>query len=904
MADINIQKEKGSPGWNIADDSDPKGSLAIYRRRMEKKGFLDVIDDKEQKDGIGSNNGYVQSAKMPKLAIPTAFVSSQTAAENQESLTEQATVQQQYTPAMEILYVDAFNKQLQEYKFPNGQLLTTAQKDVIRLLQRFPKAKVDARVIDPETAKSILSEIAKETVEGLRKQDPKLIPEDWTPPHGDENGETFNETAVEVFDTRLAQFMKEKGLLPETTAKLRFALFHPKLADKESADLLHNLGIKEFTDDFFVRNGVAMPPEWSPPSERFDANLNERFEIDLGSKIDDAFTDENIAKNPKFEAYINARMAKLSPPPGMEMFERMALIQKMQQQAKTLYYHPDAEVEDKEQLLEILKNLKAQAMGDLSAQGSIPKTVPSQFFKPDVKGYDAMILGHFRLAADRLLQKAIVDAQPPLSAADINLLKNALNDPKAKVPDRIHDIAEAIRTEAADQVHQLYGVETIDVVKDSALWTGSNLNPLKNAVNFLNDTMNLAKSYLPKITKDSDRVQVLQYMKMVGEAIIALQEMICKMETQSAIKSKELSQAQSDAIQSRLEKTKLQNEKIRAEEADAKEKADKAAECAGVMKIVMPIMTCVSTLITIASLGTLGPVAMCIMIVLTVLSIADQVMTAYGLEMTATQAVCYGIGYAVSGGQASYEACMMWGAVVLIFVTLSSCALTAAKSALASGATRLLKFADAAARFGATVNTTNTMLTQTQLTQHICKECNLDKKWSAVLNYSFMVLGIVATLGTGIVSAMRTQPERLALLQARLNELSNDIRNTTSAILKKIYELERIFVKFAIYINKDFKKNFELCTHTISTTMNMGVTGIKVVADDLSADSEGILADVAKLKAQLEAWNVMQEDLIQMMRELVKRLIDILGTMVSWGTTLNELQVKKYDNLKNIEFVV
>lgn len=777
-------------------------------------------------------------------------------------------------------YLTKFNTRLDNYQPP----LTNEQKQWVRFLQRVPGANIPAGK-DVTLIKKALTDITQAAITDTRLLGG--VPPDWEPPTADPKA--FGNGYVAAFELALQQKLAglPKATADATAAKMRFAFYHPELADSATLEAFKNAGLKSAIMSNLNSVGLIVPDDWAPSAKSFDDTVGAMRDMSFDDELDNLVDSDGVPTDPAFKAYINSKTSSMTPA------DKASFIEQTLRTLKTLHYHPETAVSNKGELSALVTQLEGQAYKDIAGKYGLPSTMPAGWPKPDVEIFDAAVTSDYQFICEQKMQRFLDSASPKLSDADKQALRNYMNDPTTKVSDYIKGIAEGIKLDAKTEIQKSYGLSGWQPVGPS-VWTGDKtiLNGLLQA----QEMVKTARSYIEALPDSPEKMVMLNYLKLIGEAINKLQQQIFEIQARDAAKGKDYSSAVSDASMNKLEKYKQNIEEQHKKLAEAKSKQDKAAKFSSVMKILGPIIIAVSIVITIATAGAFGGVATLIILAMTGLMIADTAGVKNSEGQNATQQMFSGIGK-MFGGSRTGE---IIGAIFLIILVV--------------GVTR-----------GAGGSEMGVIMASTQVFASSDVVRKLSLAWGAS-EETAMYIGLGVTAAVIVASIGKTWGQTAAEGSSEVGDLLLDgYKNSMQAAQSlehqilalgeltaqnlathAVLQVQRManYLKAVMYYTAfmfvtDPAKAFEIPLKSMQ--VGNGAMGYENARYEYIA--AGIKGQVEMLKSQLEANDVSADAVIERLQLLIKGIQKILEAIVAMLKGGEDLQKKKYEDVR-IDFAV
>lgn len=374
-----------------------------------------------------------------------------------------------------------------------------------------------------------------------------------------------------AFAEALMEYGKDNKLSPSDLQKLQFAFFNPeagitgKASDGTPLAEIYNTIIGS-TQEICLANGVDVS-KLNPPIDNRAFNLN----------ISDSY-------NISFEKLVDQDPALTMAQKGQILF---------------MHYNPGIPMPNSDpKILSALKNFEAQALTQTQQKYGI-----SADWKPPLNSelYNSVLKSQFEVNLQVILND--YSSYHNVSSEDVALIKKAIENPNAKVPDNIKAAAQEILNKAIQDT-KVQNNLPIDWQPSDLSNIFSNIANNKTTLAFINgrEMINNTIKTLNLIMPDGpQKVRTLDLLQSVSAAIILMQKTIYEVE-----------QAHSQVAQNEaLAKKGAQDLQIRLQEAQNKEIASqlqKQQSMGAAMAILGPIMKVFEFLMTLASGGALAAV--------------------------------------------------------------------------------------------------------------------------------------------------------------------------------------------------------------------------------------------------------------------------------------------------------
>lgn len=429
-----------------------------------------------------------------------------------------------------------------------------------------------------------------------------------------------------------------------------------------------------------------------------------------------------------------------------------------------------------------------------------------------------------------------------------------------------------------------------------------------NATAYLNDVKSILDKYANNLPDGPGKIILANYLKAIGEAISKLQEEIARMEEITAEGRKGITESQKEAMDLKvkimLDALAEQAKQMAAIAAEQAKKAHKGGIFAKVMKVLVPIIIALSVVATIASLGTAGPAAIALNVALLSLTVADAAgakIKINGKEMSPSAFVMGAIGTAVgaivkaSGGS---EKSVM-AAEAYTNMAVAVIALAAGKGGPSGIMASTQIFTQSNAIQGAMIASGTSPEKAAMI--------------AGIVNAAVMMMGMVGAAASAKASKMEDAAkmvEKISDTTTKINRISSTVRwiqaakgpLTTAQKIKVGAKLAALMMQRA-------------CQRGLLSVIQEGnqartavnfVTGVTrggesyVTYQNAIFDRtiENLRGDLESMKGKADAGDLVMQTLIDSLKAMLKKLLEILDSLVTFTVDVNKMDAKVVDQMK------
>lgn len=476
----------------------------------------------------------------------------------------------------EVLRDQAYTKEV--FAQINSLNVSDSDKEMMRFAYLNQLENVEPRI------RQSVENAAKQALNKMRSEN--QVPPNWQPDEPDPRVfQSIHNKAVQKALQKAKQQLESKGqkLTDKQLSDLEYAFYHPDKASSASKKQLAALGFSGLLEQALGENDPAIdtPAGWKPDSSQYDSYLI--------AKGDTSF--ERSLFN-----YANAHN----------------LSERDQNLIQSLYYHPDPAkaIWLQEAFLEIMKSV----LGDMP-EGWTPT--------PDREFFDAMVTANLKFDNGQALEKYVKDHG--LNVQQTLQLRTAMQNPgDASIPYEMRLVAQSILVGPRENIIKKYGLPADwQTVGDVLPKPGDDIKA--GMLQTLDDIHNILDSYVSSMPDSPERMVFKTFLFSVAAALQALKESIYRAEAEKTAHSADMSIAQKELMDFKVEQRQKQLEEEQAKQREIAASQEKAAKWGNIIQIVSIVATVVAVFATIASLGTLGPVGIAIVLAMTTLTVYDQI---------------------------------------------------------------------------------------------------------------------------------------------------------------------------------------------------------------------------------------------------------------------------------------
>lgn len=379
------------------------------------------------------------------------------------------------------------------------------------------------------------------------------------------------------------------------------------------------------------------------------------------------------------------------------------------------------------------------------------------------------------------------------------------------------------------------------------------------------EIINAQMAQLNALPDSPEKVQMMDYLRAVSEAIIELQEMIKSIQATDSGSARERTQAQLDSSLARAQ-TQLDAIKEQAEEQAKSAKKEKALEKIGLSsQAINIIIMVVMVIVAIPAIIAAGPVGGAIIAAFIIACLVDMIMKIAGEEGLFEQ-MATGIGKMTI---AMIDSCEdTFGITVdqrdrdiacLVMKTVITAAIIAGV-VIASPSTALLVCSSGMA----------SMISACDIGSESARLAGADEKvqmWAEfAVTCATIVVTVAASFGTKGLTATSDALSATTGLAARMISLSQKLGSRGASIA------------------------MDVGSSLTSVTLE---TGNSVINYQL----QNIYADMATIQADADADAAVKDALIQVLKDIIKKLQEAINGYSEFVGSLNTMQENNYKNL-------
>lgn len=678
----------------------------------------------------------------------------------------------------------------------------------------------------------------------------------------------YNTTVEQALDRVLdmLQGAEDPPLTDAEIAQLKFAFHHPDLADPATVTKLNTMDVREDVKKELDKAGP--PPEgWEENSDDFDEQVSQLYTS--------AFDNE---------------------------MSKMQLSGDDQAKLRMLLFHPDADVAGKDALMATLQKVQSNTLKDIAGVAGLPANLaPLAAWQPvtdaDVGSFDNAVSANFQALNETKLAGYINSAQPPLTADQQSQLRQAISQyPDTKgIPDDIAAIASTIIDKSTASLQAKYGLPpTWTPPAGPTLWKGN--TAVLGALTSINNTIDIIDDAIQNIPDGPNKASLVSTLNMIKSVLQELADVLYKSEGDKATSQKGLETA---ITQSTIERNNQRMDQLKQQWADQKAAADKAAKggtIGKIMQIVGPIIIAVSIIATIASFGTLGPVAVGIILAVTALSIT---VTAGGPDLLTEGAHALGTlvtgALSLMGVHCSDSVNDLIGKILVVVILVAMVVATAGGAAGAVGSSLAPSVGSGLA--GAVAVGTETFATS-GAGQSIMEVSDPSMDASKQAMYGAIIgagVGLIGAAGVAAASkAAMGEASAATRLAEKITEQTNELTSINRAALAAEnagqtaigLRIQAQGVSISREINRSTLELLEKGAESsmvknLSAFVSLSGAAVNAYGSYVNYQVDMIMADLARVKAAIEAADTMSEDQVQAIRQMIKNLQKIVEDLVN-----------------------
>lgn len=669
-------------------------------------------------------------------------------------------------------------------------------------------------------------------------------------------------------------------LTDEDVAQLRFAYYHPTLADPSTTEKLATLHVPQ--------NVTKEAEKLGPPPAGWEEVKSDQFD----QAISDVYKQQ-------FEKELGAS----------------GLSQDDMNKLRMVHYHPDAPITLSPGLQKAKADIEKTALNNIRQAAGIPaKLQPSATWNPtsenSVKAFDNTVNVNFQFLNEQNMSLFLQGAQPPLTADQQKELTKAISqypdatgiDPKIAVQ------AKNIIDQSTAQLQAKYGVPATWVPPEGPkLWVGSPM--ILGAAKEIDNTLQEIDKLLPQIPDGPGKSSMVSALKMVKAALQDLQNILYSSEGDKATAQKSLSFALCEGTMDRIKERQEQVDKQIAEQKAAAEKQEKSDKIGKIMKIVTPIMIVVAVLVAAVSFGTLGPLAVAVIIALTALSAVKtyggpDVLEMAGKGIGQGLAICINelgsaTGFHVDPDSAAFT---MIGKVVMISILVAGIVATGGGGAAGALPGALAVLGQSFATSGVGTDVVKVSVEGEAKRRGVSEDEVLGEGkialYGAIIGAGVAIIcaiGSVAAAAKSSAGVTKELTEKVADATDKMNRIQIALKQAQIAAEsggKGFTEAEKVVLEVQyglLYIQR--AANMATLSwingtgagglgKTLVGISTAGAKSAEVYGNYVTYQLDNILADLAHLKALIDSGDEDANDKAQAIRALIKQLQKIVEAIV------------------------
>lgn len=677
-----------------------------------------------------------------------------------------------------------------------------------------------------------LATAVKTAKENIAKENPNWVPSEPESEVFDSAFDQAVQSALGKAQSNLSE--KEQPLSDKQLMNLEYALYHPENASTEAKELLNQLGIPQLIKKNLEGMQLGVPGSWRPNSSEFDKRLNSLGDTKFETAVDAYVKEHNLSAE---ESY----------------------------QLKTAYYHPDAGLTNplSGKLIPAYNLLMKKMQGDMP-KGWDPS--------PDVKLWDGMINVNLRYVNEENLSKYMAD-HPKLTGQDEQLIRNAMNgDTNSAIPKNLSDAAAAIKAASFSEISGKYGLSTGFIPSGLSIDKVPTENAARNAANTVNGMKTVISNYAKNLPDGPGKVLVMDFLKIISDALKDLQEMIYKMEVQEAEGQKTLSSAQQEAMQFKIDQHMKALEEQKAKEAEMQKKQGTMSDINKVMKILGPILIAVTVLATIASFGTLGPLAVGVILALTAISCIDMIPGVDGKVAAWTMGIA---GSILRECGVDEKTCRYVDFAVKLAIVIS------------------LAVATSGAGAATAITTSTQFFTASNLITDVLVGAGVDPMTTAIAAGAVNAAVSMAALGAALALTAKNSAKVSTQLLEAAEKYAKAASDTSSKVMKFMYTFMELFCRNAAALAK---------SGNLTKYLNIGIGGLRATNSAMEATNGGIeytinqtMGELADLKKRYESKDVQLRDVISALKEQAKLMEQVIQNLMAMLAGVGKTQVDNWD---------
>lgn len=618
---------------------------------------------------------------------------------------------------------------------------------------------------------------------------------------------------------------------------LEFALYHPDKASPEIKALLEKLGFKDAIKTQLSASGINFPDDWKVDSSTYDNELNETGDQRFSNAID-----------------AGVDSGKITEAQGKQL--------------KAFYFKPDIANQLPKDLAEIYQGLLKDASATMP-QGWTPA--------PDTKLYLATLNSEFR-TQNELALRNYLQSHAQVTANDALLIRAAMNhDTTVNVPQNLQDIANDIMASVLAEVRKNNGLSNVWQPTGEAIASKPPVDYSLNALMNLKDMHTVIASYKHKVPDGPWRIAVNNLMELLDKATSALQQAIYEQEARNAEGKQDLTLAQRESQQLKIDKQAEKVAEQKKAEEDQKQKKNVLDKINIAVQVFTAVVAAVSVAATIVSFGTLGPAAVALIVIMTSVSVADMIP-------------------GVNGKVAEYSMNLM--ATVLQDI-VEACGVDSTKSKWAAFAGKMLTLVllIAATKGGASSQGAVLVGTQYFSSSNLVADPmiaeNVDPMTVAIASAAINVGVSIGAMAGCMCMNGGSQQTKQALLRAseRWADLaSQQTQSTVDRMAKAFCEAMSRF--YANSANQMATGNYFRAAVVATRASTSTLQGTAALYD---AEIDRMTGNLMEMKKRFEAQDVHLQDVIDALKALITKLQEIINRLIEFLASVGQSYSENVD---------
>ncbi len=384
---------------------EPEGNISIKRKTHSRSG----IEDDIYKSDKGYKEDSVPPPDNPQLE------SANRDASKEYPMAKQSSPDKSFAENLSDQINDLSDEQFAELTQSNPSLLSKGQaRNTLIFAWNHPGANTDPKV------KSMLAQFVNQAKQQTIQQ--LKLSSNWTPPQP--NTTASNKDVTSTYNDSFESVAQDLTSNESDKNAIEFAHYHPEYETKLSPELKNFMTAAEIAAETTAQASSGAPDGWDLPkdSSEFDAKIKAHH-------------------NASFDGHLS----KLAQQKGLSTQDKAAL--------RTLQRDPDANVQHREKLFAIYKQLNEQSWQEMQDQFSLP----ANFKQPSSsKQYNDMIQKQFASS----FKENLNNQDPPLSSSQKTALLNAQNNNGQNLPPDLKALFNKIKNETIHEITERFGLST------------------------------------------------------------------------------------------------------------------------------------------------------------------------------------------------------------------------------------------------------------------------------------------------------------------------------------------------------------------------------------------------------------------------------------------------------------